>query len=233
MKYLEGEEWRQVPGAREGVMISNFGRVREGRKFLHTYPDKDGYLLCSFGGELGRKKIHQAQAITWPDVLPNPDPTKYFFFDHIDGDKTNNALTNFRWANNSTNMKYAYDQGLITPNRKGYIIAVNKETREGTIYKLVADITRDLDIPGNIIGAVLAGKSKSARGYEFYRINDFRSRTLETDGDITTGVTYEQGTWAEITTKGVTIKISDKNDNPMSQKELKKLVSSFMDETLN
>jgi hypothetical protein len=66
-------------------------------KFISVHYDKDGYKIVSLKGS---KKLHRLIAINF---LPNPDNLP--IIDHIDRNKTNNALENLRWVNKSTNCK--------------------------------------------------------------------------------------------------------------------------------
>ena len=66
-------------------------------KFMSVHYDKDGYKIVCIKGS---KKLHRLLAINF---IPNPDNLP--IIDHIDRVKTNNALENLRWVNNSTNCK--------------------------------------------------------------------------------------------------------------------------------
>jgi hypothetical protein len=45
-----------------------------------------------------------------------PNPNNYPQIDHIDGDKTNNAVSNLEWVTNKENMQRSWNKGL----RSGY-----------------------------------------------------------------------------------------------------------------
>ena len=81
--------------------------------FMKTHNNGDGYLqvdLCKNGNRYGRT-IHRLMGLTF---IPNPDnkPT----IDHIDRDKTNNNLSNLRWATKGEQME---NRGLFVNNKLG------------------------------------------------------------------------------------------------------------------
>ena len=70
-------------------------------KFLANGPTPKGYLRGH------NHFIHRIVARAW---IPNPDNKPQV--NHKDGDKTNNAVYNLEWMNNSENVKHSYDIGL-------------------------------------------------------------------------------------------------------------------------
>ena len=109
------EIWRDIEGYKGLYQVSNMGRVRsldrwitykDGRealfkgKILHLNCNTSGYLevnLCkqSKGKMIGVHRLVAQSFIDNVDNLPEVD--------HIDGDKTNNNVTNLRWVTHLDN----------------------------------------------------------------------------------------------------------------------------------
>lgn len=81
----------------------------------------NGYMKYTFclNGNKQQQLIHQVIALHF---LPNPYGHKQV--NHIDGDKTNNALNNLEWVSRKDNIQHSLKIGL----RKGYMSAEDKET---------------------------------------------------------------------------------------------------------
>jgi len=100
---LPDEEWRQVPGFREGMFVSNKGRVWF--KYLpnpyKTFgsPTSRGYLV--FRSANMERFVHGAVIL----AFTGPPPTDDHTVDHIDQNKENNCVGNLRWATASEQSK--------------------------------------------------------------------------------------------------------------------------------
>jgi len=71
---------------------------------------KSGYqvLNLSFKGKTKTFYVHRLVAQAH---IPNPENKATV--NHIDGDKSNNQVSNLEWATRSENSKHGYDSGLI------------------------------------------------------------------------------------------------------------------------
>jgi len=107
---LPGEEWRQVPGLREGMFVSNKGRVwfkyRPNPYKTYGSPTAHGYFTFSCDGPA--IKVHKAVIL----AFVGPPPTDDHTVDHIDQNKENNCVENLRWA---TASEQAKNRGCIRP----------------------------------------------------------------------------------------------------------------------
>jgi NUMOD4 motif./HNH endonuclease. len=93
-------EWRAIPGF-PGYEASNDGHVRTLRPYggvlrvLSEWPNPQGYLTVQLGPRGKRTRVTVHRMVMLAFVGPRP-PGKEIA--HWDGDKTNNALTNLRYA---------------------------------------------------------------------------------------------------------------------------------------
>lgn len=117
-------EWRPVVGYEDYLEVSDEGYIRRiprwvnhrwgsqillKPKILARYKNNTGYYFTKT--EICRKTvhicIHKAVAEAFiPNVQNKPQ------IDHIDGDKSNNRVTNLRWVTNRENFDYSVEMGL-------------------------------------------------------------------------------------------------------------------------
>ena len=95
---MRTEEYRPVPG-HPNYSISNTGKVWSNYKNRHKAPQKHnkGYLKVKLDGI--NYFIHRLVLLTFIGEPPADKPQTR----HVDGDSTNNKLTNLRWASQAEN----------------------------------------------------------------------------------------------------------------------------------
>lgn len=131
------EAWLPVLGCDGRYEVSNLGRVRScanGRwgnksvfRILKLKKNTGGYSMVSIylargGGKATYKMVHRLVAEAF---IPNPDDKP--FVNHIDGNKTNNCVTNLEWVTPSENSTHAVETGLSKPSehQKEVVKALN------------------------------------------------------------------------------------------------------------
>ena len=118
------EIWKDIPSYEGYYQVSNLGNFRSlpriikyksngtrnyPSKALLTETTKDNYqrIVLMKDGIKTRYQAHRLVALTF---IPNPDNKP--FINHIDGNKSNNVVTNLEWCTASENMIHADNTGL-------------------------------------------------------------------------------------------------------------------------
>lgn len=105
-------EFRSIVGYEGHYEVSNTGLIislkRGGRKVMKGSLDSYGYLLVSLN--LNGEKTHKIHRLVALTFIPNPENKKEV--NHLDGDKTNNNVSNLEWSTYEENMQHSRDIGL-------------------------------------------------------------------------------------------------------------------------
>lgn len=123
------EVWKPVVGYEGYYEVSNLGRVKTAAIFIRhdgNWSEEGGYVkkikirnqqtnrygyktikLCKLGN-CKQARVHRlvAEAFIDTDNLNNQ-------INHIDGDKTNNIVSNLEWVTAAENMRHAWETGLV------------------------------------------------------------------------------------------------------------------------
>lgn len=102
------EQWRDIPAWEGKYEVSDLGRVRSVRSdcIMKLQPHSAGYLqvhLQKGAGTRVKRFVHRLVAETF---LPNPENLP--MVDHDDTDRTNNKVSNLKWATYLENNLYRH-----------------------------------------------------------------------------------------------------------------------------
>ena len=148
--------------------ISNYGNIKniKNNKILKPHKNTNGYMEYTFCQNKIKAtfRIHRLVGIYFID---NPQNKPYI--NHIDGDKTNNNVSNLEWCSAKENDNHARETGL--KNQEKPILAINVETKEKIPFKSIREAGRFLKINSGTIIKVLKGKRQKTHNYTFEYID--------------------------------------------------------------
>lgn len=135
-------------------------------KKLTPSKQSSGYITVTISGKT--KYVHRLVAQTF---IPNPENKPEV--NHLDGDKSNNAVSNLEWVTPSENVRHAVDTGLNQMRKP-----VNQYTLDGVFVKThesasaAAEAMGHPNGAGNIVNCCNM-RARSVWGYMwFYKEND-------------------------------------------------------------
>ena len=83
------------------------------KRNISEYFDKDGYKKVRLSNGDGSRKVFSVHRLILETFEPNPN-SDILQVNHIDGDKTNNCLSNLEWVTCKENINHAYNLGLYS-----------------------------------------------------------------------------------------------------------------------
>lgn len=105
------EIWKKIPDL-PGYSVSNKGRVKkDSTGQIMVLSKNGGYCRITIS-----RHVHRLVAEAF---LEKPDDTQKNWVDHIDGDRSNNNVSNLRWVTPSENaLSYGYQSRIHNKKRK-------------------------------------------------------------------------------------------------------------------
>lgn len=126
-------------------------------KILKPTKDSTGYYTHNFKIN-GKSKVVRLHRVLAECFIPNPN--LYRVVNHIDGNKTNNTISNLEWVTHQGNSRHAYDNGLMVkaPHKPGESNGMSKLKESDVLYIRSSNLSR-LEL------SQMFGVSKTLIGY--------------------------------------------------------------------
>lgn len=180
---LPGEVWKPISGYEGLYEVSNMGRVKSVERDLphKTYgtwhirerilkpywagKKKNGqylavWLHCGHGVQR-TYRVHRLVAEAFIEKVPGKD-----FVNHIDCDRSNNAVSNLEWCTLQENTAHAFANGRCENVCKCHEVpVVNVET--GEVFRSLKLASEKYGVTGGAISRALRGKAKTSCGYHW------------------------------------------------------------------
>lgn len=173
------EIWKDIEGYEGDYQVSNLGRVKSLPKKCWNgkgYWFRDGRILIPVKSKKGylnvwcRKKIFKVHRLVANAFIPNPQNLPQV--NHIDGNKTNNSVTNLEWVTNLDNMRHSckvlgrkYKTGKNHHNSRPVL-----QLKNGIIIGEFDNLNEAGRVTGtnhSCISMCCCGKLKKSNGYQW------------------------------------------------------------------
>lgn len=161
------EEWRTI-NDHSRYMVSTLGRVKNkdtGRILKASKNKTAGYVYIRLYSDSGKQTNFRLHRLVALHFLDNPENKPEV--NHIDEDKTNNALSNLEWCTRKENVRYG--TGI---SRRTHSLSIPILCSNGLVYNSLSECARALQLSSGSISEVLSGKRKHTRGYRFERVDN-------------------------------------------------------------
>ena len=137
-------------------------------KPICQWKDNVGYMQVKLkrNGKNYYRRVHRLIA---EHFLSNPN--KLPQVNHIDGDKTNNNISNLEWVDNKLNTKHGYDNNLYHSKRRSIKVEVyNKLGEYINTYKSIRETAESLHINRKTLSRILFDNKENNYDYNFIAI---------------------------------------------------------------
>ena len=154
----------------ENYIICTDGTVHNKKGHnISRWKDNVGYLQVKLSkeGKWYYKRVHRLVAEAF---IPNPHNLKQV--NHIDGDKTNNEVSNLEWIDNKNNTQHGYDNNLYHSKHRNIKIEVYDKITHQLIntYKSIRETANELNINRKTLSSILFDNKENNYDYDFKAI---------------------------------------------------------------
>lgn len=169
------EIWKPTHIESEFYEVSNMGQVRvkdrlinigawggtelRKGKILSKVTDIRGYhkVVMRIDGKPKKVTVHKLVSLAF---IPNEHNKPAI--NHIDGDKTNNRVSNLEWVTNKENTHHAWDNGLMSNFGVNHAMSVLSEAQVLEIYNsdgFMKDIGKKYGVSAQTVSSIKKGKT--------------------------------------------------------------------------
>lgn len=202
---FEMEEWKDIPGYEGIYKISSLGNVYSyiTKKMLHPSLSSTGYKNVQLYKHSKAKSyhVHFLVASVFLNKIEGCE------VNHIDGNKTNNAISNLEWVTKKENTNHAIQNNLRKPcpmiGRKGISNPTSKHILQyslsGEFIKEwcgISETARTLNCSSSIISSCLNNHRPTAKGFIWrYKESDTIPQQITVQKNV---LTYQGShTWTQ------------------------------------
>lgn len=181
------------------------GRIRKTKEVKQRL-NNDGYpsAIITHRGNVKNTGVHRLVAETF---IPNPENKETV--NHIDGDKTNNHVSNLEWATRGEQMQHAYKLGLKKPSAVMKLMTklanskpvkcVKKETNETMYFLSARDCSREMGYSERWCDKIIGTQDGKTKKFElsYVTMDELKENTdkvtMETLVRLVEWWSYERG----------------------------------------
>ena len=185
---LPGEEWRDVVGFEGVYFVSSFGRIFRAKSKTHNATivspipvkhKKQTYIHIRLN-HYDKHRGTTVHRLVGEAFMPNPN--NYPCLDHIDGDGTNNTVTNLRWCTRSMNnqnpisirrQSEAHTGRAIDKIRKPVVQL--KDGRVINIFPCITDVEKH-GFQHSCVSLACRGRKAHHGGFQWMYLSDYESQ---------------------------------------------------------
>lgn len=168
----------------QGYAITKEGMVfsKKTNKYLRFSYDHQGYQRVHFYLGNYRHKTIKVHRLVAESFIPNPLKKKDV--NHIDGNKSNNHVSNLEWCTRSENIKHAFKIGLssISEKQKNRFIEMSKlqkgekspsarkivNIKTGEVYNTIKEVLEIVKLKRTTFQAMLSNQNPNKTDYKYY-----------------------------------------------------------------
>lgn len=137
-------EWKDITGWEDKYEVSSLGEVRNkltNRCISGDINNSGYYRVCLYSKEKRERFFRHRLVAT--HFIQNTDKLKKFV-NHIDGNKSNNHVSNLEWVSQSENERHAFRTGLKSiTNKPFYVVFSNGDIK---LYQTQNTLANELNL---------------------------------------------------------------------------------------
>lgn len=152
--------------------VSTEGEVRKDTtNYILSQSSQQDYKFVTLliKGKQKRMRVHRMVALTF---LDNPENKPYV--NHINGNRSDNNITNLEWVTPSENTQHAVDTGLMNNGRKKAVIQYNLNGDRMATFESASEAARQTGGSQSKITMCCRRQRESANDYQWRYFDDIQ-----------------------------------------------------------